>query len=130
MTSDSSRPTTPTIIRIQPTVSMSTTSLVPVTANARIAPAAMISRLIGMPIQARRSREPSGLTLATCVEQEAPRHVARARILLQGFERESVARQRRDDPAQPPEPLGEIVVRPALEVIDAERDRMVVEHEQ
>jgi hypothetical protein len=51
MMNESSRPTKPTTIRIQPTVWMSMALLVSVTANARIAPAVTRIRLTGMPIR-------------------------------------------------------------------------------
>src|SRR5437763_7523318 len=51
MTSESNRPTNPVTMRIQPTTGTSTAPFEPpVTANARIAPTAITSRLIGIPI--------------------------------------------------------------------------------
>ena len=58
-----------------------------------------------------------------------------ARVLLQRLDAEAGAHERAHDLADAPQPvrvgrLAEVVVAPAEEVVDAVRDRMVVEDEQ
>ena len=59
-----------------------------------------------------------------------PGHAPLARVLLERLDAEARAHERRHDPAEPPEASVEVVVAPVLEAVDAERDRMLVVHEQ
>src|SRR5438309_262719 len=108
-------------MRIQPTAWMFTPLVLPVTANARIAPPAMRRMLTGIPM---RPSYPAG------VQKERPRQLPFPRVFLEGLDPEAVADERRHDPAQAPEALGEVVVVPALQRVDAECDRMRLVHEQ
>ena len=80
------------------------------------------------PTSTRRSR--AAASLAPRVQEEGAGHAPLARVLLERLEAEAGAHERRHDPAEPPEALLEVVVAPVLQAVDAERDGMVVVHEQ
>src|SRR4051794_10415743 len=118
---ESTSPTRPAAMRIQPTVWMSIPDALPVTANARIAPRAIRRMLTGIPMPPSC---PNG------VKKERPRHAALARVLLERLEAEAGAHDDVRDPTQTPEPVGEVVGVPALQPVDAERDRVRLVDEQ
>src|SRR4051794_38607762 len=105
----------PAAMRIHPTAWMLTPLVVASTANARIAPTAMSRMLTGIPM---RALCPNG------VQKERPGDPPVARVFLERLEPEAGADERSDDSPESPEAVGEIVVVPALETVDAERDRM------
>src|SRR5690349_21216357 len=137
MIMDSTRPISPAAMRIQPTVWMLRPLAEPVTANARIAPAAMRRMLTGIPmcgsypprIQKERARQTAlspGRVRGRFTWPGVGGFAADAssRVLLERFDAESRAHERCHDLSEPPEPFGEVVVVPALQPVDAERDRM------
>src|SRR3954471_22170647 len=111
----------PAAMRIHPTAWMFTPLVVASTANARIAPTAMSRMLTGIPMTPLC---PNG------VQKERPGNAALPGVLLERLEAEAGADERRDDLAEPPEAVGEVVVVPALEAVDAERHRMRLVDEQ
>src|SRR4051812_39342519 len=102
-------------MRIHPTAWMFTPLVVASTANARIAPTAMSRMLTGIPMPPLC---PNG------VEKERAGDPAVAGVLLERLEAKAGADECRDDPPEAPEAVGEVVVVPALEAVDAERDRV------
>src|SRR5215211_7746887 len=126
----------PTIIRIQPTASMSTPLVSPVTPHTRTAPTAMRMIPTVKPAgETMPSLFPSRRKLTGAQRDEdelagrppvvAPERV-RGRQLLEPADRQAGPGDRRHEPAELDGPAVEVVAAPAEDVVDAADDRVVV----